>query len=169
MPVVEDIDIESGDYGPAAVMQVAHALSDDRDSTIIPIEASSLINSSTSSQGLSNNSYAMKMTGVPDLQTHIALSTDKSCVLFFTASYYQTCKRITPQFNCMAQIDVEEQNGDVTFTKAENSGEQGNVIGRELELDAVPTFVMFWNGKRCGSAISVSQSPNKNYKGSYII
>jgi len=163
LPVVEDIDIdiESDDYDPAAVIQIARDLSDDGDSTIIPTEVPTLTKSSTSSQGLSNNPYVMEVTGVPDLQAHIVSSTDKSCVLFLTASYCRTCKKITPQFNRMARIGAEEHDGDVIFAKAETSGEQGKAIGRALEVDAVPTFVMFRKGKRYGDPISVKRLPSK--------
>jgi hypothetical protein len=59
----------------------------------------------------------------------------------------------------MARIAKEE--GEVVFAKAETSGRWGKELGRYLEVEAVPAFILFRKGARYGSALSVSKLPSK--------
>ena len=50
---------------------------------------------------------------------------------------------------------------DVTFAKADATGKIGKALGKALQVDAVPTFVLFRRGHVYGSPMSISRLPSK--------
>mmetsp|Transcript_44445 Transcript_44445/g.66982 ORF Transcript_44445/g.66982 Transcript_44445/m.66982 type:complete len:88 (+) Transcript_44445:629-892(+) len=55
-----------------------------------------------------------------------------------------------------------KEGGDaVTFAKADAVGKVGKALGRALDVEAVPTFMLFKDGRRYGSPLSISSLPSK--------
>ena len=61
----------------------------------------------------------------------------------------------------MARLNQESDSSNISFVKAETSGEMGKALGRYLSVQAVPAFVLFRNGEQFGVPLSVSKLPSK--------
>jgi hypothetical protein len=81
-----------------------------------------------------------------------------SLMLFF---FPTRCRTINPQYTRMARLAKESSSSPIIFAKAETSGRWGKELGRYLEVEAVPAFVMFRKGARYGSPMSVSKLPSR--------
>lgn len=110
------------------------------------------------------NPFVYQVAGVQGVKTEI-MEKESDCILFLSAKFCKTCKLIDPQYTRMARIakNPEEENSPspIVFTKAETSGRWGKELGRYLQVEAVPAFILFRKGKRFGSALSVSKLPSK--------
>ena len=53
----------------------------------------------------------------------------------------------------------QSKDSPIVFAKAEASGRFGKELGRFLEVDAVPAFVLFRKGKLFGTPLSASKFP----------
>jgi len=104
--------------------------------------------------------FVKDIHGIDSLQNNI-VSTKLDCVLFLSAPFCRTCKVITPQYARMARLAEEEYEGTITFAKADAMGKAGKDLGRSLQVETVPTFIIFRRGERFGSPISVSKLPSK--------
>lgn len=102
------------------------------------------------------NPYVMTVRGVEGLQRDI-IAAEKDCLLFLSAPWCRTCRYISPQYTRMAR----EASVEVTFAKADTTGNIGKALGKALEVDAVPAFVFFRQGQVFGSPLSVSRLPSK--------
>lgn len=100
------------------------------------------------------NPYVKQIVGVEGLAEHIT-SQRKSCVVFVAMRSCRTCKGINPVFTKIAR----EHGSDLMFAKADATGSVGKALGRQLGVDAVPSFVLFRNGIRYG-AVSTSKLPS---------
>jgi hypothetical protein len=60
----------------------------------------------------------------------------------------------------MARLHQEESS-DIIFAKADTSSQLGKALSKALDVEAVPTFVLFRNGKRYGTALGVTRIPSK--------
>ena len=106
-----------------------------------------------------NNPHVYEIAGVSGMQTEI-IEPGKDCILFLSARFCKTCKSLNPKYTRMARIE-KENDSPILFAKTEVGSSWGKQLGRKLEVDAVPAFVLFRNGKRFGSALSVSKLPSK--------
>lgn len=104
----------------------------------------------------SNNPYVMTVRGVTGLQSDI-IAAEKDCLLFLSAPWCRTCRYLSPQYTRMAR----ERTSELTFAKADASGNIGKALGKALEVDAVPAFILFRQGQVFGSPLSVSRLPSK--------
>lgn len=104
---------------------------------------------------INKNPYVLDIIGIDGLQQNV-ISPQRDCVLFLSAPYCRTCKTLNPQFIRMARND-----SSLLFAKADATGEKGKALGRKLGIRAVPAFVMFRNGSRYGSPLSISRLPDK--------
>jgi len=107
-----------------------------------------------------SNSFVTQISSLDELDKAV-VSTKKTCLVFLSASYCRTCKALTPQYNRLARQLAEERNMDVSFVKADVSGQDGKMLSRALDVEAVPTFVMFRRGRLYGEQLSVSRIPSK--------
>jgi hypothetical protein len=111
------------------------------------------------------NPFVTEFEGVDGLYNHI-VSSKKDCVLFLSAPYCRTCLTLTPAYTRMARIMTEQQktqdnNHTVLFAKADAGGRKGKELGNALNINAVPTFLMFRAGERYGTPLSISKLPSK--------
>jgi len=107
------------------------------------------------------NPYVLDVNSVSDLNHHV-LTSDKHCVLFMSASWCRTCKYLQSPYSRMArETEKAGDHKDLFFAKANTAGMKGKEIGKALDVDAVPTFVLFREGKRFGSPLSISRLPSK--------
>jgi len=110
-----------------------------------------------------SNPFVMDVRGVEGLQNDV-VSSKTSCILFLSASYCRTCKVLTPQYTRMARLskekDVIKEKG-IIFAKAETGSKIGKALGKSLGINAVPAFVLFRDGVRYGTPLSVSKIPSK--------
>jgi thiol-disulfide isomerase/thioredoxin len=103
------------------------------------------------------NPYVTSIIGMEGLhQTIVAPQQD--CLLFLSAPFCRTCRTLGPLYTRMARLQEES---DIIFAKADTSGKLGKALSRALEVEAVPTFVLFRNGKRYGTALGVTRIPSK--------
>mmetsp|Transcript_11127 Transcript_11127/g.25771 ORF Transcript_11127/g.25771 Transcript_11127/m.25771 type:complete len:295 (-) Transcript_11127:46-930(-) len=105
---------------------------------------------------VSNNPFVKEVLGTNDLTREI-VANQKNCILFLSAKFCRTCRYLTPQFNRLARINGE----DIVFAKADTSLPKGKILGKELQIEAVPAFVLFSKGNRYGPVLSVNRLPNK--------
>lgn len=102
------------------------------------------------------NPHVMTVRGVAGLQNEI-IEAEKDCLLFLSAPWCRTCRYISPQYTRMAR----ESPLKVTFAKADATGNIGKALGKALEVNAVPAFVLFRQGQVFGTPLSVSRLPSK--------
>ena len=110
-------------------------------------------------QPAQDNPYVLKIAGVHGMRTEV-IDKELTSIMFLSARFCKTCKSIDPLYTRMARLS-SEKNSDVVFVKAEASGPFGKELGRRLEVDAVPAFILFRNGIRYGTPLSVSKFPSK--------
>jgi Thioredoxin len=104
--------------------------------------------------------FIQQVAGVYGIQTEI-MDPKLDCILFLSAKFCKTCKLISPQYIRMARISSEETQSNLVYAKVETSGKWGKEVGRYLGVDAVPNFILFRNGERFGTPLSVSKLPSK--------
>lgn len=104
------------------------------------------------------NPYVEPIVGVSGLKSDIE-EAGLDCILFLSAKFCKTCKTINPRFTRMAQ--QAQDSSPVVYAKAEASGRYGKELGKALEVDAVPAFVLFRKGKMFGSPLSASKLPSR--------
>jgi thiol-disulfide isomerase/thioredoxin len=80
---------------------------------------------------------------------------EKDCVLFVSAPYCKVCRKVDPLFTRMARISMEEKKSGVVFAKTSTGGTGGKQLTFTLEIDSVPTFVLFKKGQRYGEPLRV--------------
>ena len=102
-------------------------------------------------------SFLVDVVGVSGLQSQI-IDPELDCVLFLSAPYCRTCRFINPQYLRMARMG---QGSGVLFAKANATGNVGKELGRTLDVDSVPTFLLFRKGRRFGKPLSISRLPSK--------
>lgn len=107
------------------------------------------------------NPFVSDLGGIRDLNEQV-LSQKKDCMLFLTAPWCRTCKTMVPGYTRFARKTGEEfSNSPVLFARADAVGRDGKELGRRLGVDSVPAFVLFRNGRRYGTNLSVSKLPSK--------
>ena len=111
------------------------------------------------------NPFVKDIAGVRGMQQDI-MNAQLDCLLFLSAKFCKTCKSINPLYTRMARLAMEEPSDDptkikITFAKAEASGMSGKELGKALEVDAVPAFILFRKGEQFGTPLSVSKLPSK--------
>jgi thiol-disulfide isomerase/thioredoxin len=104
-----------------------------------------------------DNPFIFNIKSVGDLSSEI-LGPKKKCVLFLSSTSCRTCKYLTPQYT---KLSKDFQDKDVVFAKVNAFSKKGKELSRVLEVDAVPAFVMFRDGKRFGTTMSLTRIPSK--------
>jgi thioredoxin 1 len=100
--------------------------------------------------------YVMSIRGMDGLQRDI-IAAEKDGLLFLSAPWCRTCRYLSPLYTRMAR----DNSSKVTFAKADATGKIGKALGKALQVDAVPTFVLFRQGQVYGSPLSISRLPSK--------
>lgn len=136
-PVVDDFDVDAEDDDD-----------DDDDSFEEPEE----VNVKGGSQ-----SFITDITSVQDL-TREVINQEKDCLLFLSAKYCRTCKTIAPAYTRMARINHSDE---LLFCRADTTGPKGKELGKILNVNAVPLFLLFKRGERFGTPLLVNKLPSK--------
>jgi len=103
------------------------------------------------------NPFVTPIVGVEGMQ-QIIVDAGQTCLLFLSAPFCRTCKSLAPAYTRMARL---QGNDSLIFAKADTSGKTGKALGKALEIDAVPAFVLFRNGQRFGTPLSVTRIPSQ--------
>ncbi|GFH51760.1 hypothetical protein CTEN210_08236 [Chaetoceros tenuissimus] len=105
------------------------------------------------------NPFVVDINDLKEL-SHEVIEQEKDCVLFLSAAYCRTCKKLSPQYTKLARDHAKAGNG-ITFAKANTAGKLGKDVVKAMGVDSVPAFAFFKDGKRYGSVISISKMPSK--------
>lgn len=105
------------------------------------------------------NPYILNIKGLDELE-NVILSKDKDCVLFLSASYCRTCKYITPQYTRLAR-EMKEGESDVLIAQTDAGRGSGKELGKFLNVESVPAFVLFREGKIYGDTLTISRLPSR--------
>jgi thiol-disulfide isomerase/thioredoxin len=105
-----------------------------------------------------DNPFVLNIVGVYGLTTEV-VDKELDSVIFLSARFCKTCKTINPLYTRMARLS-QESSSPVKFVKAEASGPYGKELGRRLEVDAVPAFLLFRKGQQFGTPLSVNKLPS---------
>ncbi|KAL3921282.1 MAG: hypothetical protein SGARI_006719, partial [Bacillariaceae sp.] len=95
--------------------------------------------SSTSNRAIQNNPYVLNVLGVEGMRSEI-VENEMDAIMFMSAKFCKTCRTINPIYTRMARLNQENENTNISFVKAETSGEMGKALGRYLSVQAVPAF-----------------------------
>ncbi|KAG7348402.1 thioredoxin [Nitzschia inconspicua] len=161
-PTEEDVEVEFMISESPYRQEQARAVSTDSDYDDIGDFGLKEAKKSASSQNraFQNNPYVLNVLGVDGLQSEI-VDTKMDCIMFMSAKFCKTCRTINPLYTRMARLHQERDGTTVSFVKAEASGESGKALGRHLSVQAVPSFVLFREGRQFGVPLSVSKLPSR--------
>ena len=174
--VVEELDLDDEELMIHEKHQQDHSGENDESAHIISESISS--NSTTikitnqrrhiTSRQTSNNPYITSISSASELNQQI-IESKRNCILYITASYCQKCKRMTPQLNRIARLSSEESSSEkskkVLFAHVDiSNGPKGKQLGKILNVDKVPSVVVFQKGER-----TTDSSSNDGSKASSII
>jgi len=151
LPVVDELDISlDGNNEEEEEEMIAEPLK--------PVSGGSPVLPKDEYEG-KKNPYILNIKGLDELE-NVILSKDKDCVLFLSASYCRSCKYITPQFTRLAR-EMTEGDSDVLLAQTDTGRGSGKELGKFLNVEAVPAFVLFRDGKIYGDTLSISRLPSK--------
>ena len=125
-------------------------------------------------RGAADNPYVTDINGVEGLNRQI-VGPRKHAVVFCSASWCRTCRSLKPKYTkiareAMAEVedgrksttgDIDILDNEITFAEADTTGTNGKILSRYLDVDAVPSFVLFKSGKLYGEPLSISRLPSK--------
>ena len=100
--------------------------------------------------------FLVKVVGIKGLQSEI-IEPRRNCLLFLSAPFCRTCRYLSPQYLRLAS---QGQKSGLMFAKADATGSIGKQLGKVLEVDSVPTFILFREGRVFGKALSISRLPS---------
>lgn len=109
---------------------------------------------------IQENPFVLEIDSLEDVKEEI-VNCKKNAVLFVSAPYCKLCRSINPLFTRMARISKEEKQSDLLFAKASSAGKEGKQLTFTLNIDSVPTFVLFKKGQRYGEPFGVVKLPSK--------
>ena len=104
-----------------------------------------------------SQSFITDITSIQDLAREV-INQEKDCLLFLSAKYCRTCKTIAPAYSRMARMNQSDQ---VLFCRADTTGPKGKELGKTLNVNAVPLFLLFKRGERFGTPLLVNKLPSK--------
>ena len=105
------------------------------------------------------NPFVVDINDLKEL-SHEVIEQKRDCVLFLSAAYCRTCKKLSPQYTKLAR-DHAQAGNNITFAKSNTTGKLGKDVVKAMGVDSVPAFAFFKDGKRYGSVISISKMPSK--------
>jgi thiol-disulfide isomerase/thioredoxin len=108
----------------------------------------------TSKKEKNTNPFVMDINSLAELKEAV-VNDEKDCVLFVSAPYCKVCRKVDPLYTRMARISTEETESGIVFAKASTGGTGGKQLTFTLEIDSVPTFVLFKKGQRYGEPLRV--------------
>jgi len=107
-----------------------------------------------------SNPFMLEVESLADITQEIR-NTKKDAVLFVSAPYCRLCRSIGPLYNRMARISREELNSDLQFAKVTTgSSKASKQLQFTLQVESVPTFILFRKGERYGENLGVSKLPS---------
>jgi thiol-disulfide isomerase/thioredoxin len=107
-----------------------------------------------------SNPFVVDIESLGDISSEIR-NEERDAVLFVSAPYCRLCRSIGPLYNRMARISKEELNSDLLFAKATTGTSKAmKQLTFTLQIDSVPTFVLFRKGDRFGEPFGVTKLPS---------
>lgn len=103
--------------------------------------------------------YILSVYGTEGLEKDVRKE-ELDCILFMSAPFCRTCKKLQAPYARLARLNYEDDDSEVVFAKADIIGKFGKELGKELDVNAVPAFVLFRKGERFGKALNVSRLPH---------
>lgn len=143
LPVVNDIDIE--ERMVSAPPSMARPVSNEDE----PEE-----------EETGEHSYILDLVGAGGLLQHV-IAPERDCVLFLSAKFCRTCRYLSPAYQRLARLETEEHASSIVIARADTGGPLGKELGRKLGVDAVPTFLLFRQGRRFGRPLGITRLPSK--------
>lgn len=106
------------------------------------------------------NPYVFEIESLHDITEEI-VNAEKDAILFISAPYCKLCRTLSPQYTRMARMFKEEKGSDLLFAKASSAGKSGKQLTFTLNVDSVPTFILFKKGQKYGQPFGVVKVPSK--------
>ena len=107
-----------------------------------------------------SNPFIVDIESLGDITSEIR-NEEIDAVLFVSAPYCRLCRSIGPLYNRMARISKEELKSDLLFAKATTGTSKAmKQLTFTLQIDSVPTFVLFRKGDRFGEPFGVTKLPS---------
>jgi len=106
------------------------------------------------------NPFVYEIVSLQDVTEEI-VNAEKDAVLFISAPYCKLCRAISPTYTRMARVSMEEEGSDLFFAKASSAGKEGKQLTFTLNVDSVPTFILFKKGQKYGEPFGVIKLPSK--------
>lgn len=107
------------------------------------------------------NPYVASLESLKDVRSWI-IEEKKDAVVFFAAPYCKTCRSINPLYTRMARISKDVKgDAEFLFAKASITGKAGKQLTFTFNIDSVPTFVLFRQGKQFGDPFGIVKLPSK--------
>jgi len=106
------------------------------------------------------NPYVVDISNMSDLDSEI-IEPGRDCVLFVSAHYCKLCASLKSGFTRMARLKSESFDTKLMFANANTRGQAGKQITYSLQVEYVPTFILFRNGTRYGDPIGALKLPHE--------
>jgi len=106
------------------------------------------------------NPFVYEIESLQDITDEI-VNAEKDAILFVSAPYCKLCRTISPQYTRMARMFQEEKGSGLLFAKASSAGKKGKQLTFTLNVDSVPTFLLFKKGQKYGQPFGVVKVPSK--------
>jgi thiol-disulfide isomerase/thioredoxin len=114
----------------------------------------------SSTKQVQENPFVYEIFSLNDITDEI-VNAERDAVLFISAPYCKLCRTISPMYTRMARQSKEENGSDIFFAKASSAGKEGKQLTFTLNVDSVPTFILFKKGQKYGEPFGVIKVPSK--------
>jgi len=177
--VVDKLDLDDEELMIHEKQQHDHSGEDDESTHII---SESISNSTTikitnqrrhiTTSRQTSNPFITSISSASELNQQI-IESKRNCILYITASYCQKCKRMTPQLNRIARLSSSEESlsesssdknkeKQVLFAHVDiSNGPKGKQLGKILNVNKVPSVVVFQNGEQIKTTSGSNNNGNK--------
>lgn len=115
---------------------------------------------SSSKQKVQYNPFVTEIETLRNLREEI-VDEKKTAVLFVSAPYCKLCNNISTKYTRLARISEEEKESDTKYFKASSYGKTGKQLTFTLQIESVPTFLLFRNGVKYGEPFGVTKLPSE--------
>uniref|UniRef100_A0A7S3P7H5 Thioredoxin domain-containing protein n=1 Tax=Amphora coffeiformis TaxID=265554 RepID=A0A7S3P7H5_9STRA len=159
----EDEDDEDDEYDDLVVTSAnLSSRVQPRSEEALQEQESNRIGTRARAQPSSTSPYIQTVYGPEGLEEDV-IKPELDCILFMSAPFCRTCKKLQAPYARLARLNHEDANSQVVFAKADVVGSFGKALGKSLGINAVPTFVLFRKGERFGRPLIISKLPDQQF------
>ena len=130
-----------------------------RSETAVQDQEAKRVGTRSQMQPSSTSPYVMSVYGTEGLEKDI-VEPELDCILFMSAPFCRTCRKLQAPYARLARLNSEDEDSEVVFAKADVVGSFGKALGKSLDVNAVPCFLLFRKGERFGKALNISKLPH---------